>query len=349
MPAPRIVTYNQTVLQNGKTTPIMPFLKAGGTHMYICTLHIHPGVFDKLYLNDTPYDDPVFNDMWAQVAAFQQGGGVAMAMIGGWAGGGIALMQFDSNKDKYFQLVCKFLRDKKLQGIDLDIEPQDGQCDNDNTLKLVANFRKVFPNDFRVTFAPMAADLTRPDGTGSSFSRINYPQMYKQSLQANIKIDWFNVQFYNTSYSLNTPNDYNTIIQYGRSHGSFGPWQIVGGVETTGFIDYNTFKNTASSLAKTYNGSGNNAFGGVMGWEYFNSDPQGTNAPWAWAQGLHDAMKNARSYNVFSVASGLRERLQPAMALVATRSNPRENSMAALIWFTVLLHVAAILLNHHSC
>jgi len=236
---------------------------------------------------------------------------------------------------------------KKLSGIDLDIEPEDAQCDNSNTLKLVARFRKEFPTDFYVTFAPMAADLTRTDGSGSAFSAITYPQMYRQSVQAGVKIDWFNVQFYNTSYSMNSPSDYEKIIAFGQANNSFGPWQIVAGVETTGAIDYNTFVQSAATLAGKYNTKAA-PFGGVMGWEYFNSDPKGTSAPQDWAKGVRKAMDQARPSLYRSITSrlqGLRVRLQPAMYTDLTRSNQRQNSVAGLFWIAFLIHIAAIILT----
>ncbi|PRP82778.1 centrosomal protein, partial [Planoprotostelium fungivorum] len=291
---PRIVAYNQTILTNDgqSVRPIMPFLKAGGTHMIICTLHIHPNNFDQLWLNDNPYDEAIFDDLWTQVAEFQKAGGVVTAMIGGAAGGGISMMEFDQNKDKYFDLVCKFLREKKMQGLDLDIESGDNSCDNANTLLLIQRFRQVFGPKFIITMAPMATDLTST--SGSTFSQINYPTLYKQSVDAKCPIDWFNLQFYNTFYTLDSPDAYNKIIAYGKSTKMFTAAQIVAGAETTGNISYNTLKQTVQSLAAAYN-TKDNLFGGVMGWEYFNSDPGGESAPENWTKGLRDTIDAAQA------------------------------------------------------
>ncbi|TCM41656.1 discoidin domain-containing protein [Kribbella sp. VKM Ac-2568] len=46
-----------------------------------------------------------------------------------------------------------------------------------------------------------------------------------------------------------------------------------------------TLKNTLASLVAKYP-----TFGGVDGWEYFNSDPGGTAAPWKWAREMTSAM-----------------------------------------------------------
>jgi len=260
--------------------------------MILCTLHIHSGNFDQLWLNDNPYSDAVFDDLWKQVEDFQQAGGVVTAMIGGASGGGISMLEFDQNKDKYFDLVCKFLREKKMQGIDLDIESNDNACDNENTLKLIQRFRQVFGSTFIVTMAPMAGDMTLT--SGSAFSRINYPTLYKQSVEAKCPIDWFNCQFYNTYYTMNSPNDYNRIITFGLKSKTFSAWQIVAGVITTGVIDYKTFNKSVKSLTATHSTT-LDYFGGVMGWEYFDSDPSGTSAPQEWTRGVRKTMNEAKN------------------------------------------------------
>jgi hypothetical protein len=65
-----------------------------------------------------------------------------------------------------------------------------------------------------------------------------------------------------------------------------------------GYVDLDTEAGVLQELV-TENGN----FGGVANWEYFNSLPGGTAAPWQWASWMADHMKVARQMGRREVSS----------------------------------------------
>jgi hypothetical protein len=55
----------------------------------------------------------------------------------------------------------------------------------------------------------------------------------------------------------------------------------------SGYVDIAALKNTVGALRAKHP-----AFGGVMGWEYFNSQPGGSAAPWQWAAEVSSALSD---------------------------------------------------------
>lgn len=79
--------------------------------------------------------------------------------------------------------------------------------------------------------------------------------------------------------SMSSPTTYERIVAAG-----WEPTQIVAGQLTSsdngyGYTSIQTLNETVIELVEEYG-----TIGGIMGWEYFNSDPGGTTAPWEWAQ-----------------------------------------------------------------
>lgn len=76
-----------------------------------------------------------------------------------------------------------------------------------------------------------------------------------------------------------TPTTFEDIVANG-----WDPTQIVAGQLTSadngnGYTSIPTLNQTVIELMEEYG-----VIGGIMGWEYFNSDPGGTAAPWDWAE-----------------------------------------------------------------
>lgn len=102
------------------------------------------------------------------------------------------------------------------------------------------------------------------------------------------KISWYNTQFYCGWGDLSNTAGYDNIMMRG-----FPASKVVVGTVTnpgngSGFVQFDVLRNTLINLRERYPG-----FGGVMGWEYFNSLPGDTQRPWEWAGVM---TKNVRSH-----------------------------------------------------
>lgn len=78
---------------------------------------------------------------------------------------------------------------------------------------------------------------------------------------------------------MSTPTTYEKIVASG-----WDPTQIVAGQLTSpangyGYTSIPSLNETVIQLVEEYG-----TIGGIMGWEYFDSDPGGTTTPWQWAE-----------------------------------------------------------------
>lgn len=85
---------------------------------------------------------------------------------------------------------------------------------------------------------------------------------------------------------MSTPLSYERVIKNG-----WEPKDIVAGQLTNpsnggGFTSVENLNQTVIALTAEYG-----AIGGIMGWEYFNSVPGGTSAPWQWAQEMTEILR----------------------------------------------------------
>jgi hypothetical protein len=92
-------------------------------------------------------------------------------------------------------------------------------------------------------------------------------------------IAWYNTQFYCGWGDCSNPLMYDLMVQKG-----WPPEKIVIGLLTNsenghGYVPFNPLSMVLTTLRGRYG-----KFGGVMGWEYFNSLPGGKERPWEWAR-----------------------------------------------------------------
>lgn len=85
---------------------------------------------------------------------------------------------------------------------------------------------------------------------------------------------------------MSTPLSYQRVIKNG-----WEPKDIVAGQLTNpsnggGFTSVESLNQTVTALTAEYG-----TIGGIMGWEYFNSVPGGTAAPWQWAQEMTEILR----------------------------------------------------------
>jgi hypothetical protein len=176
----------------------------------------------------------------------------------------------------------------KLDGLDLDIEEQ---IPLSTATRLIARLRADFGPQFLITLAPVATALI-PDpnipphlraprpmlSSGPSpnplhptlphLSGFSYPEL-ECSIYGR-EIAWYNTQFYCGWGDASSTNWYDAIIAAG-----WMPEKIVLGVVTNpangaGHVPISKLRSVCAMLREKYHKVGN-GFGGIMGWEYFNS------------------------------------------------------------------------------
>jgi hypothetical protein len=283
--AQRVVFYYQTQYYNGQYISLEPMWTHldPQTHLPIVTDVMIAAVHLGFNANNTPYihindNEPgakMFDVMWPQVATLQKAGVSARFMLGGAAQGSYALLF--SQPHVFYPILRDTLAKYHLNGIDLDVEET---VTLEHIESLIARLRADFGPSFIITLSPVASDLTE----GFGLSGFSYKALYHSSVGPDIA--WFNTQFYSGFGSLDSPSDYETAVKNG-----FAPDKIVGGTLTnpdngSGFVDITLLQSVVHQLSTRYP-----TFGGVAGWEYFDSLPGGLTHPFEFALRMAQALK----------------------------------------------------------
>ena len=271
---PRLIIYYQTTHDSsGQPISMLPLVTEKGialTHLIVCSFHIN--LNSEIHLNDFPPSDPHFNTVWAEAKVLKDAGVKIMGMVGGAAAGSFSTSTLDGD-DTTFEHYYGQLRDViinfGLQGMDLDVEQSMSQA---GITRLVDRLFEDFGKDFIITLAPVASALRN----GGNLSGFDYEDL---EAAAGVAIDFYNAQFYNGFGSMTNTVAFDSVISNGWS-----PQKIVVGQITTPanggqYVPFDTLNTTISQLRTKYG-----EIGGIMGWEYFNSEPGGTSEPWEWAQ-----------------------------------------------------------------
>lgn len=130
-----------------------------------------------------------------------------------------------------------------------------------------------------ISLAPVATAMSG----GGNLSGFNYETLYRDR---GSRISWFNIQFYNGWGSIASTAGYDAIV----NRGLVPPQKLIAGALTnpadggSGYVPVTTLSSVVKSLVAEHQD-----FGGVDGWEYFNSLPGGTAAPWQWAAAIATA------------------------------------------------------------
>jgi hypothetical protein len=276
----RVVVYYQTQYYNGTyVSPLgLTANNTGATDLLIGAFHLNGDL--SVHLNDNPPSDPMFTQMWADVATMQAKGVHAIGMVGGAAQG--SFQALDTNFATYYPLLKNVVSTYHLDGLDLDVEESMSLAGME---RLIDQLHTDFGAGFIVTLAPVATALSG----GGNLSGFSYDQLYRDRASS---ISWFNAQFYCGWGSLSSTSGYDAII----NHGVVPADKVVAGTLTnpancgSGYVDPSVLNSTLASLVSKYP-----TFGGVAGWEYFNSLPGGTGAPWQWAASVSAAMAGGGS------------------------------------------------------
>lgn len=272
----RVVLYYQThYYSDGSFVSLRPLVDEGTgiTDIIVGAIHINETPGD-LHLNDFEPGNVYFDPVWADLDYVKASGVRVLGMLGGAAPG--TFTRLDNDFSTYYPELRDFVRAYGLQGLDLDVEEPMSLV---GVERLIDQLRVDFGPDFVITMAPVPGALSK----GSNLSGFDYEQLYADR---GSEIAWFNTQFYCGNGDLTTTTGYDAIIANG-----FPASKVVAGTITnpgncgSGYIPFATVQDVARQLAEKYPD-----FGGVMGWEYFNSDPGGEAAPWRWAALLSAAI-----------------------------------------------------------
>ncbi|KAG6002206.1 hypothetical protein E4U21_003337 [Claviceps maximensis] len=281
-PLPRLITYYQTHHDPSSGDPIsvLPLLTQPSisiTHVILAAIHLNSKPED-LTLNDHPPDHPRFQTLWAELRVLQASGIKVLGMLGGAAQGSYARLDASPDEfESFYAPLRRLVRDRGLDGLDLDVEEPMSLA---GIIRLIDRLRSDFGKHFLITLAPVAMAMLDPTKNLSGF---DYEAL---EVMRGREIAWYNTQFYCGWGNLTNTLMYDLMLQKGWS-----PDKIVIGVVTNpanghGYVHWDMLSAVLAMLSRRHRN-----FGGVMGWEYFNSLPGDASRPWEWASGLTSLLR----------------------------------------------------------
>ncbi|KAJ0415866.1 PhoD-like phosphatase-domain-containing protein [Aspergillus carlsbadensis] len=269
----RIVLYHQTLCPNrGPYVSLMPLVRnnTGITHVILAAFHLNSPNPEHITLNDDPPHHSMYDALWAEVPQLQQSGVKVLGMLGGAAKGTFSCLDGDQTQfESYYAPLLAMIRRHGLDGVDLDVEEPMSLV---GIVRLIDRLKADLGEGFLITLAPVAAALL---GIGN-LSGFDYRQLESQRAGS---IAWYNAQFYNGWGPAEDPRMYAAIVAQGWS-----PARVVYGLLTNpgngsqGYVPREKIGQVLAMLVEQFPN-----FGGVMGWEYFNSMPGQMERPWEWA------------------------------------------------------------------
>ncbi|KAJ7272555.1 endo-beta-N-acetylglucosaminidase [Mycena haematopus] len=284
----RVAVYYQSQYDNS-LAPNSPFghyvstlpLISVITHLLLAAFHINFNDV-SVHLNDNVPEAPIFTQMWSDIAILQSTGIKVIGMLGGAAPGTYTCLTPDLF-DTYYPVLAGYIKRFNIDGLDLDVE-QDTPLDD--IIHLITQLKADFGPDFIITLAPVASALV----DGSNLSGFDYITLESQ---VGANISWYNAQFY-SGFGEFFPDDlYLEIVNFGTG---LDPSRLVATTFTSpdegfGFIDIDEVVSSVQTLAQKQDFN----FGGVAGWEYWNSLPGGDEQPYLWAQLMTQTMNELKS------------------------------------------------------
>ncbi|KAG5982567.1 hypothetical protein E4U55_001714 [Claviceps digitariae] len=271
---PRLVVYFQTTHDpRGHPISMLPLVQHKGialTHLIVCSLHVNKD--GEIHLNDYPPSHRLFYTLWNETQVMRSAGVKVMGMVGGAAPGSFTTGTLDGDHatfSKYYGQLRDVILQFQLQGLDIDVEQRMSQR---GIARLIDRLREDFGSDFIISMAPVASALHN----GGNLSGFNYKHL---DAHMGSKISFYNSQFYSGFGTMATTRDYAKIVSSGFAASRVVAGQLTSPSNGGGYIPYSKLNATVTSLKSKYK-----QIGGVMGWEYFNSQPGGTAEPWKWAQ-----------------------------------------------------------------
>ncbi|KAL8911159.1 MAG: hypothetical protein Q9171_003614 [Xanthocarpia ochracea] len=283
---PRVIIYHQThYTRNGQYISLLPLLTEATdvvniTHLILAAIHLNTPA-GNIHLNERPPTDPLFDPLWEEIRILQDVGVKVLGMLGGAAQGSFQQLDgTDAEFEEYYVPLRDFVRRYGFDGLDLDVEEPMSLL---GIIRLIDRLKSDFGQGFLITLAPVATALQG----GPHLSGFDYEAL---EIMRGHQIAWYNVQFYNNWGSLTGYGGYGRITNMG-----WKAEKVVAGVLTNpgngtqGWVEAEELARNVAVLKLLFPG-----FGGVMGWEYFNSTPGGEERPWEWAEAVGRAARAAR-------------------------------------------------------
>ncbi|GAB0138943.1 hypothetical protein EsDP_00007162 [Epichloe bromicola] len=312
-PLPRLITYYQTHHDpSGNPISILPLVTQPSisiTHVILAAIHINSRPQD-LTLNDHPPNHPRFQTLWAELRVLQASGVKVLGLLGGAAKGSYARLDGSHEQfESFYGPLRELVLERGLDGLDLDVEEP---MTLGGIIRLIDRLRTDFGKTFIITMAPVAMAMLDPTKNLSGF---DYEAL---EVMRGREIAWYNTQFYCGWGNLSNTLMYDLMLQKGWS-----PDKIVIGVVTNpanghGFVDWEMLSAVLGILHRRHQN-----FGGVMGWEYFNSLPGDASRPWEWAGNLSSLL---RRHSLVPVSTTLTEQTQ-ATAAIEVDPDPLNNRL----------------------
>lgn len=164
--------------------------------------------------------------------------------------------------------------------MDLDVE-QDTSMET--IVHLITRLKQDFGRDFIITLAPVASALTE----GGNLSGFDYIQLENTT---GSEISWYNAQFYSGFGSIFPDDQYISIVNFGLDPNRLVATTLTNPANGDGYVSADNVVTSVKELAAKYGFN----FGGVAGWEYFNSLPNSTE-PWKWATLMSSSMTELKT------------------------------------------------------
>lgn len=197
-------------------------------------------------------------------------------MLGGAAKGTFTRLDGDESQfEAYYVPLRDMVRTHGFDGLDLDVEEE---MSLPGVIRLIDRLKVDFGDAFIITLAPVATALQR----GPHISGFDYDAL---EITRGEKIAWYNTQFYCGWGSMGDTEGYDLIMACGWPANKVVAGVVTNGANGPGWVPTEILQMVVVTLMEKYRG-----FGGVMGWEYFNSLPGDVERPWEWAQSIETAI-----------------------------------------------------------
>ena len=220
--------------------------------------------------------------MWAELRILQASGVKVLGMLGGAARGSFTRLDGDETQfERYYLPLREMVSTYGLDGLDLDVEEE---MSLGGVIRLIDRLRVDFGPGFLITLAPVAAALLNPRNNLSGF---DYEAL---EVMRGKEISWYNAQFYCGWGDCSNTLMYEMILMKG-----WPAEKVVIGLLTNpengpGWVPWNILATVLPTIVGQHP-----RFGGVMGWEYFNSLPGGRERPWEWARVMTALLRGDRT------------------------------------------------------
>ncbi|PHH85977.1 hypothetical protein CDD83_10905 [Cordyceps sp. RAO-2017] len=233
-------------------------------------------------LNDHPPDHPRFDTLWAELRVLQAAGVRVLAMLGGAAAGSYRRLDgAEAEFEAYYAPLHRLVRARGLDGLDLDVEEPTSLA---GVVRLVDRLRADFGPGFLITLAPVAAALLDADRNLSGF---DYEAL---EVLRGRDIAWYNAQFYCGWGDLSSTRMYDLMLLKGWPAHKLVVGLVTNPANGKGFVPWHQLSVLLDLISRRQPN-----FGGVMGWEYFNSLPGDADRPWEWAHHMASLLRGRPS------------------------------------------------------